>query len=96
MGIRGKDPDNENIKHLQKISVSHVGDCKDCGRESVRNRRVLHTRHTHPFFHWRSKCNCGRYQHPVTGEWMKCDAYTLNRGLTFALKETKKTAKQTK
>lgn len=84
--------DRTQTRHLEKITVQHVADCKDCGKTQVLNRRVLHTKHTHPWFHWRSKCSCGRYQHPVSGEWIQCDAYTLNRGLAFEVKQTKKQA----
>ena len=79
MGIRGKASNNTNLDHLRRPVVEHVADCEDCGDKSVRNRTVLHHRNTTPFAHWRSKCNCGRYLNPITGEWEHINSHTLTK-----------------
>lgn len=77
-GLPRKSPD-ENIKHLRKIECDHIADCDDCGLTSVLNRRVHHTLNSTPFPHWRKKCNCGRYENPITGEWLEVSCFVLNK-----------------
>lgn len=81
MGIRGKALNNTNLDHLRKPTVEHVADCEDCGRTSVRNRRVLHTWIQNPWCHWRSRCNCGCFENPITGEWEKTNAHDLTKDI---------------
>lgn len=94
MGIRGPAKQNSNIEHLKKPTVEHIADCEDCGAKSVRNRRVLHHLNSTPFTHWRSKCNCGRYRHPITNQWLDCSAYNLSR-CSLMSEETRKRTKKT-
>lgn len=79
MGIRGKAKPYSEIDHLRKPKIEHVADCEDCGAKSVLNRRVCYHRNTTPFAHWRSKCNCGRYLNPITGEWQHITSNNLTK-----------------
>lgn len=81
MGIRGKAKQYSEIDHLRKPKIEHVADCADCGAKSVLNRRVVHTWIQNPYSHWRSKCNCGCFQNPITGAWEKTNALTLSKDI---------------
>jgi hypothetical protein len=81
MGITGKALNNTNLDHLRRPTVEHVADCEDCGAKSVLNRRVVHSWIQNPYSHWRSKCNCGCFQNPITGEWEKTNAHNLTKDM---------------